>query len=255
MLSAWLIGSITIPQYTFRVDATTVTVPAGTYYLRRVTPGLSLIAVVATAIVSAVGGTCTGAITRGRRVSLTYNTNRDTDWDDSPIADVLGFRENVWNTQSSIVAEEISPLLWSPGYLATPRTIQGVDGYTVPHQSITRSSDGTQVQCDHYSTETWQDLGWSHIMPERMRTADSVVVQGGTFHQFYERCAMLRHRFLAHMEIDELDGSTAAVTWDTALGPYVMRPDLTGDWYRRNVPNAEHSCPLELPMYTVAEYA
>lgn len=254
MLSAWLIGSITMPASTLTVDADLFAWPADSYYLVSSTSALSMIDFLAARIVANVGGTCVITITRGRTIRIVFDTPRTVTWGAATqLRDLLGFTTDL-GSATTHDAPNVSPLLWSPGYLATPKTIEGVDGYTVPHQAITKSADGTQVYCTHYGQETWQDLSWSHIIPERMRVDDSTN-GGGTFHEFFEQCALLRARFLYHQEVDELDGSTTTATLDTARGPYVLRPEFDGDWYRRNVPNAEVSSPLDLPIHLVDEYA
>lgn len=253
MLSAWFIGSIRPAGQSFDVDASEAGISESDYYLRSATAALSLIDEVAFRIVNAVGGTCSITLRRNRCVRITFNTARSITWGAATqLRDLLGFTGDLASAATHD-APNVSPLLWSPGYMATPKTIAGVEGYTVPHQAITKSADGSQVYCTHYGSETWQDLGWTHILPERLRVATGT--GGGTFHEFFEQCAMLRERFLWHQEVDELDGSTAAATLDTALGPYVLRPEVDGDWYRRNVPYAEVSSPLDLPMHRVDEYA
>lgn len=252
--SAWFIGSITIPAYSFDVDGVPVSIAAGTYYLHHNTAALSLLTTIAAAVLADTGFTCTMVLTRARVVRMTLDSPADVDWTGATaLRELLGFSEVTYTNLSAQSAENVSALLWSPGYLATPRTIQGVDGYTVQHQSVLKSADGTQVYATHYGEETWQDLSWTHIQPERMRV-DSTA--GGTFHEFFEQCAGLRVRFLYLETVDEIDGSTTTVsTISSAMGPYVLRPDMTGDWYRRNMPNAEVSSPLELPMHMVSEYA
>lgn len=253
MLSAWFIGSITVTGQDFTVDASGVGVPDGPYYLLRSPTTYSLLDVMAARVVAIVGGTCVITLRRNRCVRIVFNTARTVTWGAATqLRDLLGFTGDL-GSATTHDAPGVSPLLWSPGYLATPKTIEGVAGYTVPHQAITKSADGSQVYCTHYGQETWQDLGWSHIMPDRMRVATGT--GGGTFHEFYEQCAMLRERFVYHQGIDELDGDTTAATMDTALGPYVLRPEFSSDWYRRNVPNAEVSSPLDLPIHVVDEYA
>lgn len=252
MLSAWFIGSIYMPASTLTVDAAGFSWPEGPYYLRSATSALSMIDFLATRIVANVGGTCTIVLTRGRTVRITFNTARTVTWGAATqLRDLLGFTGDL-GSAATHDAPNVSPLLWSPGYLATPKTIARVDGYTVPHQANYKSADGSKVYSAHYSTETWQDLSWSHIMPERMRVATGT--GGGTFHEFFEQCAMLREMFLYHEEVDELDGSTTTATLDTARGPYVLRDNFDGDWHRRNVANAEVSSQLDLPIHQVAEY-
>lgn len=257
--SAWFVGSQTLAAQTLAITqgATTenIVLPAGSYYLRSATSSLSLLAAMVTAINahSLISG-ATAVVQRNRIVALGATQTFTLTWPaDNILRNLLGFAANLTPAATSHTAPAVSPLLWSPGYLATPATIEGVTGYTVPHQAIYKSDDGTQVDCDHYGSETWQDLEWTHVLPERMRVATGT--GGGTFHEFYEQCGMLRRRFLYHQEIDELDGSTTAVTWDTALGCYVLRPDFPDQWYRRNVQFAEVSSPLELPIHLVDEYA
>ena len=260
-LSAWFVGSITLPSQTISITTAgpvteNVVIAAGSYYLRSATAARSILDLLLAAMnTHSVLSGATAVIRRDRRIVIGATQSFTLTWPaDNVLRDLLGYTGTLTPTATSFVATNRSPLLWSPGYLATPKTIEGVDGYTVPHQSVLKSVDGTQVYCDHYGTETWQDLSWTHIMPERMRVADSAD-GGATFHEFFEQCAMLRARFLYHQEIDELDTSTTTVTWDTARGPYVLRDDFGGDWYRRNVAYAEVSSPLDLPIHLVAEYA
>lgn len=260
-ISAWLIGSITIPTENIRVIETAtdeiIAIPAGTYYLRHSTAGLSLIDALATAITSHSTITVsTVTVRRNRRVVVTADRAFTLQWEtDSMIRGLLGFAGDLTPAATSFTAPNISPLLWSPGYPATPHEIDAVEGYTKPHQSVRKSADGTQVQCDHYGEEIWNELAWTHILPERMRITGTTAAQGGTFHQFHLQCAMLRRRFLWHPAIDEDDSSTSTVSYDTALGPYVLRPEFPSAWYARNVSFAEVSSPLDLPIHQVAEYA
>lgn len=253
MPSAWLVGSTTWAA-TITVDATPVAMTTNrTHYLRHSTASLSLIDTLASDIVTAVGGTCTITVRRNRRVRIVFNTARTITWGTGTVLrDLLGFTGDL-GSAATHDAPGVSPMLWSPGYLATPATIAGTDGYTQQHQSYYKSDDGTQIYVDHLGEETWQELSWSHIVPERLRVATGT--GGGTFHELFEQFAKLGRRMLYHEEIDELDSSSDAVTWDTARGPYVLRAETRGNWYQRNVPNAEVSSPLELPLHQVDEYS
>lgn len=254
--SAWLIGYITLPQQTWTFDGAVATLAAGTYALRHSTSALSLIAAFDAANLAATPTTVTSTTTilRNRRVHVVFSSAAALTWGagGALLEAALGFTANL-PSQTTHDAAAPSPLLWSPGFIATPKTIRGVDGYTVPHQSVYKSDDGTQVYGAHYGDETWQDLGWSHILPERMRVDDSQN-GGGTFHEFWEQVGKLHRRFRYYEDIDEDDASSTAVTWTTARGPYVLR-EVDGDWYRRNVPNAEVSCSLELLLHRIAEVA
>ncbi len=254
MDSSWFIGSAPIFQQDFTVDGIFgVGVPDGNYYLRSPVTARSLVNEMATRIVAAVGGTCVINLREGRTIRITFNANRTLTWGTATrLRDLLGFTADL-PSDDIHDAPNVSPLLWSPGYPANPRTIEGVDGYTVPHQAIHKSSDGSQVHAAHYGSEQWQDLSWTHIIPDRMRLPTGT--GGGTFHEFFEQCAMLRYRFLWHQSVNEVDASVTIATLDAPRGPYVLRPEFDGDWYQRNVPNAEVSSPLDLPLHRVDEYA
>lgn len=251
--SSWFLGSRTIPASVVTVGATACNIAAGPYYLFSATAAVSLMTTVANAIVAGVGGTCAIEFLQNRLIRITFNTTRSVTWTSTNVRDLLGFNVNLAG-QATYTATFVSPLLWSPGYLPTPKTIFGVDGYTVPHKAVYKSDDGTQIYCDHYSDETWQDLSWSHIEPGRMR-ADDGEDQGGTFHAFYEECLKFHRRILWVDTIEEDDASSSAATIASVRGPYAMREDFDDDWYRRNVENAEVSSPLDLPLMMPAEYA
>lgn len=252
--SAWLLGSRTLPASVVTVGATACNLAAGPYYLHSDTAALSLLTSLATAIVAGVGGTCTIELQRNRLIRITFNTNRAITWTSTDLRDLLGFEGAGSGSATTHTATLVSPLLWSPGYLATPATIEGVDGYTVNHQSVFKSDDGSQIYCDHYGDETNQELSWTHIVPGRMRVDDGSA-QGGTFHAFYEECLRYRRRILWVPSVDESDASSDVATVAGFRGPYAMREDFQGNWYRRNVPYAEVSSPIELPLMMPAEYA
>lgn len=258
-ISAWFIGSSTLPIITAEVGGASLAMPAGTRYLRSATASLSLLDAIATAASTLTGDTHTLVVLRNRHIQWSATGgNWDVDLstgNGALLATLLGatLPGGSYTGASTYTFEEISPLLWSPGYMATPTTPEGFEGYTVPQQSITKSADGEEVYCDHYGEEVWNEFAWTHIMPERLMQFGTTAAQGGTFHQFHLQCAMLRARFLWHEEIDEDDASATAVTWDTAKGPYVLREEFADDWYKRNVPFAEVSSPLELPVHRVAE--
>lgn len=257
MTSAWFLGAITIPQQTFDVDDgggnDSVVVAAGTYYLYHTTGALSLLAAVADAIdASASTINVDGAtLRRSRHVNLLFDAAASVTWGSaSQLRDLLGYTGDL-SSGTTHLAPNVSPLLWSPGYLATPKTIAGVPGYSVDHKSRYKSDDGSRSETEWYGEETWQDLAWTHIIPERLRVASGT--GGGTFHEFYEQCAKLGYPFQYHEEVDEDEDDTATdATLSTSMGPHKLRGD-TGDWYRRNQSNAELSSPLELELHIVDE--
>lgn len=254
----WFIGSITIPAQTITVNATPVVIPAGTYYLRHSSASRSLLDVVAAAILAATAIATTITIRRSRQVHILFGGAASVTWGaGTQVRDLLGFTANL-GAGVTHLATNISPLLWSPGYIATPpNDIRGSDGYVVPHQAISTSDDGQQSYTYHFGEETHQDLEWSHIDPPRLKTAGTTAAQGGTYNQFHLQCAMLGRRFLYHQDIVEDDTDAATdVSYSTGRGPYMLRPEArSGRWYRRNVQNAEISSSLALPLHMLAEYS
>jgi hypothetical protein len=252
--SAWLVAAVTIPQQTWTFDGAVATLAAGTYYLRHATAGRSLIAAFDAANLAATPTTVTSTTTvmQNRRVNITRSSAAAIAWGSATILrDLLGFVGDLGASTSSD-ASSISPMLWSPGYPATPKTISGVLGYTKPHQVRLKSDDGTRVRTVRFSSETQQDLSWQHIVPSRLRVSSGLV--GGTFHTFYESHIGLGYYFFLYEQVTEDSGSSTPVTWPSGLGPYALRDGFDGDWYMRNVENAEISSPLKLPLHCPSEY-
>lgn len=256
--ASWLVGYVTLPDAVVLYDGDDVNLAGGTYALRHGTAALSLIDYLNTTLDAAPSAiTCTSLVVmRNRYVRLNFSATVDLDWTTGGAtagewAAAIGHDGSNMNGAASYTATGISPYLFSAGFMATPKTIQDVDGYTIPHHAAYKADDGTQIYDVHYGDETWQDLSWSHILPERLRVA-STADGGGTFHEFFEQCAKYHRRFTYYQEIDEDDSSTSAVTWTTGRGPYALR-QVDGDWYRRNVAYAEISSSLDLPLMQLAE--
>lgn len=256
--ASWLVGYVTLPAATIVFDGDDVALAAGTYALRHGTAAISLIDYLNTTLDAAPSAvTCTSLIVmRNRYVQINLSGVAEIDWTTGGAtaatwADALGFDGTDLTGAASYTADEVSPLLFSAGFMATPTTPQDTDGYTVPHQSAYKADDGTQIYSVRYGVETWQELSWSHILPERMMVADTSD-QGGTFKSFWDNVAAHHRRFTYYQEIDEDDSSTTAVTWTTGRGPYALR-EVDPGWYKRNVQFAEVSNSLELPIMKLAE--
>lgn len=256
VVSAWLVGSITIPLQTWTFDGASASIAAGTYYLRHPTAARSLIDLFDAANLAATPTTITSTTTlrQNRHVRVTRSSAAALTWGAATILrDLLGFTGNLASGTSSD-ADNISPLLWSPGYPGTPSTVIGIDGYVKKHESVFKSDDGTRQRRVRYGTEKWQELAWDHIVPTRLQAVGSVAAGGGTFHEWLEQSASLGYHFYHYEQVTEDTGSTSAVSWPTPLGPYVLRPSFEPKWYRRKVA-ADISSPLELPLHLVSEYA
>ncbi len=259
--SSWLVGAITLPDAFALFDTEDVTLPGGTYYLRHPTAALSLVDVVNAAIDASLSAiTCTSLVVlQNRRVQINLSGAADLIWSGSGAdaelwAAALGFSGSDLTLAASYTASGISPLLFSAGYPAKPKTQAGITGYTMLKQAYLKAADGRSTRRVGYGNETWQELAWPHVVPSRLQSTGTVLAQGGTFHQFFEQSLSLGLSMLHYEDMTEDAASTTAVTWSTPLGPYQLRDGFDGDWYARNVDNAEISSPLKLPLLGVDEY-
>jgi hypothetical protein len=251
-----LVGSITVPTQEFTVDATGMNLTGDDYYLYHATDALSLMAFVAARIIANFGGTCVITVKRNLRVRIVMNAARSFTWGvATQLRDLLGFTGDM-AAATTHDAPNISPLLWSPGWLATPQTIAGVSGYSVDHKKRYKSDDGQRSFTHYLGSETWQDLDFDHIVSSRMRIVGTVAAQGGTFHQFYEQCAKLGVRFFHYDNVTEDPADTStSITWPAGFGPYVLRDEFKGRWNERRVQGADVSNRLRLPLHMIAEYS
>lgn len=260
--TSWLVGSLVLPPVTLvGFDSQTITVPGGTYYLRHPTAGLSLLDVVNTAIdASASAITCTSLVVLESRLvqinlSAPANLNFATgDTNGDVLAAALGFSGADLTGAASYTATRPSPLLFSAAYPATPKTIAGVTGYTKLKQAVMKAADGSRMRRVGFGNEIWQELSWPHIVPSRLQVTGTEHAQSGTFHQFFEQSLSRGYKLLHYEQMTEDAASSTPATWSTPLGPYELRDGFDGDWYTRNVSNAEISSPLKLPLLAVSEY-
>lgn len=249
--SSWLVGSKPFATDRITVGGFDLVVEEGDRYLRHPTTALSLIDYFRTVIAAGTSVATTITIRRNRTVRIEFASAMDIVWNTATAyRDALGFTADL---PSATVhdAPNVSPLLWSPGWPAIPDTIAGVAGWSVDHKRRYKSDDGQRSYTDYYGSETWQGLELDHVHVSRMRVTTG---GGGTFQEFYEQCAKLGYRFFHYEQVTEDASSTTDVTWPTGLGPYVLR-EMSGDWYRRRVKNADVSSPLTLPIHLVAEYS
>lgn len=257
--ASWLVGSIYLDAFTVTVNGNAKAIAAGYYYLRHATALLSLIDTLEDAVQTEAAG-ATWRITEGRLARLVPQAAQPVsiNWGSATnVRDLLGYTGNKASDDTPYAATNVSPLLWSPGYVAIPATLLGTAGYITNDQSRFISADGTTALTDHHATQTWQELEWTEVLAERMRTDDSTT-GGGTFHQWHEQSAKLGYSFRYYEEIDETDGSTTAVTWDdgtaNSFGPYRLR-SVDPQWYRRVIANADLYSSLSLPLMRVTEYS
>lgn len=237
-LTAVLVGSVELSAQSITVDGGgAVEVPAGSYYLRHATASLSLFDTLAATMASTglVSASVTLLNTQRVRISALPNFSMTL----SPrLQRLLGFDAPLGGGSNSYVANLPSPLLWAPGYLATPGSRAGKAGYKVPHVTRHKSDDGSRQETQFFGEEVWQDLEWPFVPAELLSVPDDDD-DGGTLEGLYEETLKYGRPFLWH-ESMQLNGSTSAVGWPGAFGPYQLRRDLgRPNWYDRIQRNAD----------------
>lgn len=257
--SSWLIGSFNLTTAFIQVNGVNVSVPGGNLYLRSAVAVLSLIDIVETAIQTEVP-TATLFLTEGRTVRLlpTGGNPVEIDWlSNLTLRDALGYAANLASQDTPHDAPNVSPLLFSPGFTATPETLLDTSGYVTNDQSRMASADGTELQVTTFFEQVQQRLSWTHILAERMRVANSVD-GGGTFFEFHEQSSKLGFSMRYYQEQTEVASSTTAVTWDDSVdnshGPYILKRTMPRA-YSRVVRNADLYSTLTMGLAVVAEYS
>jgi hypothetical protein len=257
--TSFLVGSVQLEASGIEVNGVNVPTAAGAYYLRSANAALSLVDYIQGRIQTEVA-TATLFITEGRRVRLLPQVGDPVaiDWlANTTLRDLLGFTGNLASSDAPRTATNCSPLLWSPGWIATPATLLGTAGHIITDQTRHVSADGTRALVSTYYTQVQQELAWTHILAERLRV-DAATNGGGTFHELYEQVLKLGKSCRWYVEQNEVDGSTTAITWDdsstNSFGPYVLR-EANPRWYQRVVEYADLYGSLALPLMQVTEYS
>lgn len=234
--SSWLVGSFNLAaNATVTVNATNKTVLAGDYYLRDATAGLSLIAALQTEIAAVVAGS-TVYIGQDRKVRIDFNGNATTIAIASTLRAVLGFTQASYGPVTSVTAENVSPLLWSPGWPETTKgSPVGVTGHKVYDRIMTSSPTGLTFDVTLHHSTTMVEWSWFAVRQDRAWTTTGA---DGEYVVFFDEVIVAGYRFKLYSNVTEDDASSTAVTWPTALGPYVV-PEPDYEWYQRFVPNSD----------------
>jgi len=233
--SSWLVGSITITAATLTINGDNQVVAAGSYYLRDATAGLSLITAVQAAIAAEVAGS-TVVVCKDRKVRFDFNATPTTITFPASIRAALGLSSGVYGPVTTLTAESVSTLLWSPGWPETTiGSPVGVAGRKVHDRVMTASPTGQTFDVTTHWSSTLLSLSWTAVSQARGWTTGQLA---GEFYDFFDRIIVAGKRWKLYSNVTEDDASSAAVTWPTALGPYVV-PDPDYDWYQRFNPRSD----------------
>lgn len=228
----------------------------GNFYLRHATAAISLLAKMVTEMGAAGVGSPAATMRQNLRVRLAGAANFTVTWNTTALRDALGFTGNL-SGQSSYDAPNPSPLIWAPGYPATPRTRTSKAGYIVPHTTFHAADDGTTVETQHFGSELWQELEWRTLLAGRMSVADSAD-NGDTLEGLYESVLQFGYRLMYHQSVTTASSPTSELAWNdsTAFGPYQPRKPFDPDWYNRIIDNADvYAGPVKFELKRVEEYA
>lgn len=247
--TSWLIGEVEFAStQDLTISASAETVAAGSYYLRSSSSSLSLIDQLETALTSAGVSSPSVLLDQSGYVRITASSSFAITWTDTDLRDALGYTGDVASTTSS-VADRRSPLFWSPGWQATPETPAGVEAYDVPDTRLLSSRSGLTVRAYGTVTAQHQRLKWFQVPIDRVWTSGEL---NGEFKVFQSEVLWNGRRFLHHPEIQENRGSSSAVIWDTALGPYKIRA-IKPRWYNRTIGQTDSHSTIDIPCQVVSE--
>lgn len=250
--SSWLVGALRLDDdATIVVGGNNATVSAGTYYLRDATASLSLVDAVETAIAAHYAGS-TVRVQRDRKVKIDLNGNSVTLVIPSALQAALGFTASPYGSATSRTAEAVSTLLWSPGWPETPVGHPvGTTGVETPNWVQTSSPSGlTTRTTTHGTSSRTTELRWSMVLQSRVWTTSDG--EPGEFRRWYREVLAPGRRWKLYSGITEDDASTTAVTWTTALGPYVLR-DPEWSWFNRAIANTDRASNIALKGTLVSE--
>lgn len=226
-------------------------IPAGYWYLYDADPTISLITKLQTEIAEEVPG-ATVYVRKDRKVHINFNGVATPISIAAAVAAHLGFTGSPYASATSRTAERVSDLLWSPGWPeTTTNSPVGVAGRKVYDRIFTSSPTGQTFNVTVHHSQTHIDLSWSAVRQDRAWT---VAELPGEYVQFFEDIIVPGRRMKLYPLVLEDETSSAAWTWTTALGPYVI-PDPNYDWYERFVATSDSlGANIDMKAMLTSEY-
>lgn len=255
--SAWLIGSYaSLPLQTVTLNMAGQVIASGSYYLHDTTPDLSLLAKVKAAMEAAGLTNVVAALCGNRRVRLASDATFSITWGSTLLRDLLGFSQGNLAGASSYVADDISPLVWSPGKTESPQLAPlGVRGHKVytTFQSVAPYSGRTESVSHGY--REYNRFLFPSVDAERVRTASEA---GGEFGVWFEQVAVRSARWKLYRNVQENPDSPASVTLDAPLGPYVYSAERKGVSWKydrsRGFEWTDLAADIDIPCHVTEDY-
>lgn len=249
--SSWLVGAVQLDNdATIVVGGNNAVVSAGTYYLRDASASLSLIDAVETAIAAHYAGS-TVRVQRDRKIKIDLNGNSVALTIPATLQAALGFTASPYGAATSRTAEAVSTLLWSPAWPETPVGHPvGTTGVEIANWVQTSSPSGLTTRTTTHGSQRITELRWSMVLQARVWTTSDG--EPGEFRRFYREVLAPGRRWKLYSGVTEDEASTTAVTWTTAVGPYVLR-DPEWNWYNRAIANSDRATNVAIKGTLVSE--
>lgn len=231
--SGWFIGSRTMSVQGFQINGNAVSVPAGTYYLTDPDAALSLLSKVISAMSTGLLFAPTAVLLSSGKVRLTAAGAFTVTWGTATaLRDLLGFTGDL-GSATSHTATLKSPLWWSPGkpalFALTPLGVTGAPRYIL---SQSMSAYSGRAESTSHGERSYQRFVFEKVDSERMQTPSAL---GGEYGVWFAAVAVRSARFKMYRDAVEDPSSTAAFTYDTVHGPYVLPLGNAAEWsYQRS---------------------
>lgn len=252
--TALLVGSVPL-DVSVTIDGSAEAI-VGDFYLRHATGALSLLQEFEDAMTAAGVASPDVTMRENLRIRLAAGATFTVTWASTALRDLMGFTGNL-SGASSYDATNPSPLLWAPGYPATPgNTRTSKRGYLVPHVTFHSADDGSSKQTQHFGSERWLELEWRTLLTSALVVADGSNT-GNTLEGFYENVLQYGYRLRYHQSVTTSSSAASELAWNdsVAFGPYQTRKPVEPDWYNRIIANADvYGGPVKFDLGLVEEY-
>lgn len=227
--TSWLVGSAYIPQKTINIDGSNYFFPEGFYYLRHPEPALSLIDTLKALLVSAAISGVDIVVLSNRKVRITFDVGATFTilWGDLYIKQLLGFTTEI-GTEIYQIADQVSPLLWSPRKNETPtKAPLGCLGQKVRDTQFSTSPDSAYQFARTHHQQIINQFAWDTIPMDRFQTPDEL---GGEYTRFYDQVwCQAQKAWLYRKIVEDVDDEQPVIWTADPLGPYgFMPPNKSG---------------------------
>ncbi len=236
--TAILVGSVELANQSLLIDGNPEAIAAGSYYLRHATASISIFDALEAAMVNAGLAGVQVELQQNLLIRIQALASFELTLS-ARLQRLLGFSGTLGPGFNSYEATLVSPLLWAPGYAATPASRAGKVGYKVPHVTRHKADDGSRQETQYFGEEVWQELEWPFVPADLLSVPDDTD-DGGSLEGLYEEVLKYNRPLQWYPDENLNPASSSLVSWGEAFGPYQLREDLGNpNWYDRMRANAD----------------